>query len=451
MTLPYADWLTRQRWYAGRTRVLVEAVPTAVTHLAPDLDHVLLRAAYADGSSETYQLFLGWDRELPPEFVGLATIGSDADRIGFDALFDEESAHRVLGLIEAGADIEALRFMPEPDAKLPLDAPSRVVDGEQSNSSVVFDAAAILKVFRRVTAGRNPDVELNRVLARAGNPHVAALLGAIELAGAEAGSGGDMETSLAMVTAFAPNSADGWSMARTSVRDLLAEADLRADEVGGDFAGEAYRLGEAIGSVHLTLAQELGQSREPAPIAAMEARFAQAAAEVPELAAFAPDVYRRWQALTEPLTVQRVHGDLHLGQVLRTPDNWLLIDFEGEPGKPSAERRRPDSPMRDVAGMLRSFDYAANQLLIGDPDDEQLAYRAREWVGRNRDSFCSGYANVSGTDPRADEALLRAYELDKAVYEAAYEARHRPDWLWIPLRAIRRLLDTPATPDETAP
>jgi maltokinase len=440
MSLPYADWLVRQRWYAGRTRELVDASPVVVTNLAPDLDHVLLRAGYADGGSETYQVFVGWDRELPPEFVGQATIGGDGDRIAFDALFDEESARAVLGLIEAGTDVDGLRFIPEPQAKLPLDAPSRVVDGEQSNSSVVFDTAAILKVFRRVTPGQNPDVELNRVLARAGNPHVAALLGAVSRD--EAGR----EASLAMVTAYAPNSADGWSMARASVRDLLAEADLHPDEVGGDFAGEAYRLGEAVASVHRSLAEELGQWREPAPLAAMESRFEAAAAAVPELAGFAPDVYRRWQSLTEPITVQRVHGDLHLGQVLRTPDNWLLIDFEGEPGQPAEERRRPDSPMRDVAGMLRSFDYAANQLLVGSPDDEQLAYRAKEWVARNRDSFCSGYANVAGLDPRADAALLRAYELDKAVYEAAYEARHRPDWLWIPLRAIRQLLDAPDPP-----
>jgi maltokinase len=464
MTLPYADWLIRQRWYAGRNRVLTEATPVRVTSLAPDLDHVLLRAAYADGGSETYQVFLGWDRELPPEFVGAATIGSDGDRIGFDALYDEQSARALLGLIEAGTEVDGLRFVPEPQAKLPLEAPARVVDGEQTNSSVIFDTAAILKVFRRVTPGQNPDVELNRVLARAGNTHVAALLGAIErpspgasgagdpaAAAGDSAGGEDGETSLAMVTAFAPNSADGWSMARASVRDLLAEADLRADEVGGDFAGEAYRLGEAVASVHASLAEQLGQWQEPAPLDAMQRRFEASAASVPELAGFAADVYARWQRLTEPITVQRVHGDLHLGQVLRTPDNWLLIDFEGEPGQPSAERRRPDSPMRDVAGMLRSFDYAANQLLVGDPDDEQLAYRAREWVGRNRDSFCSGYANVSGVDPRADGTLLSAYELDKAVYEVAYESRHRPDWLWIPMRAIRRLLDTPSTPDETAP
>jgi maltokinase len=444
-------WLPEQRWYAGKgtaiTAVEVEHEVPLLTGEDGDVRHLLLRVTDADGGREVYQLLVGRVPDEVPARLTRAVIGDVDGTTAYDAVHDPDATAALLARLAASATEGALAF--SSTGELDTGLPSRVMGAEQSNTSIVYGEEYILKLFRRVQAGLNPDLEVTRALAEAGSPHVAAPLGWIE------GEVDGQRTTLAMMQCFRRGASEGWAMATASVRDLFAEGDLHADEVGGDFAGEAERLGEATAEVHALMASTLpsdtaGPEDAQATARQLHERLEAALAVVPDLAPFADALRRAYDEvaeLTDEITVQRVHGDYHLGQVLRTPEGWILLDFEGEPARPLAERTALMSPLRDVAGMLRSFDYAARHLLAerhaSGSEEPQLAYRANEWAERNRDAFCDGYASAAGYDPRASDVRLRAFELDKAVYEVVYEARNRPTWLSVPLGSIERLVSTP--------
>ena len=287
----------------------------------------------------------------------------------------------------------------------------------------------------------NPDIEIHRALTEAGSEHVAALYGWLATPADETGE----TMHLGMLQQFLRTASDGWDLAQASVRNLFAEADLHAEEVGGDFAGESERLGVAVREVHEALREQFPTTSVTAADVAsqMTARLDAALIAVPQLAPYADAVRAVYAELAQAdLPAQRVHGDLHLGQTLRTVVGWKLVDFEGEPAKPLAERVRPDSPWRDVAGMLRSFDYAAQAVVRDQPLQIETArqhdYRAEEWSTRNRAAFLHGYAGEADLSPAA-ATVVAAYEADKAVYETVYEARNRPDWIGIPLGALARI------------
>ena len=469
----FEHWLPGQRWFAGKSRPIeaIRARRLGTIGTAPVEIHVWLAdVTYLDGGRETYQVPLRINGDFD-EALDHARVGQLSDAAGntiyvYDAMWDkrhtQEWVRRLSGddAVNDAADpdgTDAITFHLTPDAvPIPAGTTGRMLTGEQSNTSVVFGEQAILKVFRRLEIGINPDIEIHEALGRVGGRHIAPLLGYITADFAEgqgsfeqvASAAQHERVSLAMLQQLMTGATDGWELAKASVRDLMAEADLHAAEAGGDFAGEAYRLGIATAEVHADLVSALGEHvlaetdmRDRAD--AMISRLDQTILLVPELASVADALHAAYErfAAHPPMTVQRVHGDLHLGQVLRSVSGWTVLDFEGEPVKSIADRREPDSPLRDVAGMLRSFDYAGYHQIVDSGSTTQSNYRAREWADRNREAFRAGYAKIAAGHGADDASvLLRAFEADKAVYEAAYEARNRPAWLAVPLASLGRLV-----------
>lgn len=450
------EFIRSARWFGGKGRDFrltgrrrAGVLPACGDGPGVAID--LVELTYDDGDIELYQLPLAFrpveDGRLAHALVGVWNDDDFGDCHVYDAVHDRDAMALWLSAFadvqpDSSSSRDLLVFHRLPGHEIDTTTHSTLFSGEQSNSSVAFGDDCLMKVFRKVTPGVNPDIQIHHVLTEAGSDHVAALYGWLDTVD----EASDSVIQLAMLEQFLRTGADGWELAQSSVRNLYAEADLHADEVGGDFAGESDRLGVALAETHQVLAEAFPtENFDTAALGelatAMAERLDAAVVVVPDLVPHVEhlkSLYARFATLDD-LAVQRIHGDLHLGQTLRAPDRWIIIDFEGEPAAPLAERRVPDSPARDVAGILRSLDYAAQHTLVG-VTDRQLRFRAREWRDRNVDAFCTGYAEVSDTDPRETGALLRAYTLDKALYEVVYESRNRPGWVAVPMGAVERIL-----------
>ncbi|MEE1747973.1 maltokinase N-terminal cap-like domain-containing protein [Streptomyces sp. JV184] len=435
------EWLPRQRWFAGKGRPVTAFSLVSATEILPvgtgsvaagtgtGLLHLLVRAHQpatpAQSPDDCYQLLLGVRAVLPPRLapalIGRVTEGPLAGRTVYEGLHDPHLAGLLLERFRTPGILGALRFG-RGGRTIAAELAPRLLDTEQSNTSLVYGNAYILKIFRRIFPGTNPDLELPLALAREGCGRVPAPVAWFEATTPR-------PLTLGVLQPFLSGAEDGWRLA------------LRALAEGLDFTAEAHALGRATAEVHTALAAALPtpalRSAQTERLAASMLRRLEAAAEaVPELVPYVPGLRTAFDAVAalghrgRDWAAQRVHGDLHLGQTLRAADGfWSLIDFEGEPARPLPERRRPQLPVRDVAGMLRSFDYAARSHRPWNAD----------WAARCRTAYCEGYAEAAGVDPRSEPELLRAHETDKAVYEVLYEARHRPDWLPVPMAAIHRL------------
>ncbi len=439
LVLPLTEFLPDQRWYSGSEAPRQVQLIWAEVH--QDAWPALLQMVI-DADGATYQVLIGLRHlEDRPEFLAgrdeavLADFDTDVGpAIAYEATLDPELNLAILAYVANGEEV-AERVRP--------------VGVEQSNTSLVYDDRLILKLFRRLHGGPNPEVEVTSALAEVGFAHVAAPLAVATREGSD----------LAILQPFLAGGTEGWAMALTSLRDLLGRHDtqplplIHADqpppapdpaEAGGDFSGESERLGMVTAEMHLALAEAFGMHE---PDVTAWADFIQSqvgdvpARDLDQTAALR--ILQDLREVADPGAAIRVHGDYHLAQVMRTDSGWFILDFEGEPERPLEERRRPSSPLRDVAGMLRSLHYAA-MVALADRDEIDLA---RAWEERNRQAFLHGYlaeakkGSVLPADQRSIDAVLRAFELEKSVYELKYERAHRPDWVPIPRDALRRITE----------
>ena len=426
-----AGWMAHQRWYSskGTTPKLRLLARITVAPATPDA-RVEVLVVLDEGASPAVVYQVPLVRRVSATGTHPAhVIGRDEESVLIDGPFDPAYAGALLRDIASETHVHAAGT-----ARRVAEVESRVLSGEQSNTSIIYASSGsrpvICKVFRQLNPGLNPDIELQSALAGAGCPYVPQSVGHIEASWSDpTDSTAHLSGSLAFAQEFLPDVEDAWRVAQRAAAD---------DE---QFSPAAHALGAATADVHLSLAQLFpttpadGAARA-AVVDAWQRRLAIAVAEVPGLAAHREAIAGVYERALETVwpALQRIHGDLHLGQVLQAPGRgWLLIDFEGEPMRPIDERRRPDSALRDVAGMLRSFDYVPGALA-----QDGTAERLLEWSAAARRAFLGGYEHRMGMP--ATGPLLDAFELDKAVYEAIYEARNRPGWLRIPLAAIDRLV-----------
>jgi maltokinase len=439
-----ADWLTTQRWYTNKTTAprferiggwrVEDKDASFATHYL--LDHVV--TAEGGQRSVLYQVPLSERVTALPDVEPIGTIGevgTPSERLVYDATSDPAYAAMILRIMlaeESDVDFAGHRQPGAPSVDV---ISAKVLRGEQSNTSIICQVAhgnpVIVKVFRALHHGENPDVVLQSVIAAAGSDLVPASVGSITGSWPDTGRTDGLAIGhLAFAQEFLPGVEDAWRVA------------LHAAEAGEDFTERARALGAATAEVHIVLAAAL-PTRTPdqgdisAILLSMAGRLEAAIAEVPSLEAWRAPVEAIFaSASTAPWpALQRIHGDYHLGQVLAVPNRgWVLLDFEGEPMRLMSERSEPDVTLRDVAGMLRSFDYVAGSVLLREGTDSAAA-----WAAAARDAFVDGYIERSGVNLLEHRALLDAFEVDKALYEAVYEARNRPGWLEIPTMAIHRL------------